>query len=304
MVQVVLAFNAIHLEAARRIRHGQPAGAPKWELLLYEPSRLALDGGDRRLWPWPWRWPINPLTMAALALAARLGLVGRLRLAHLRGAGRALRTLARHGRQLELLDDGLDQYRFQPRALDPQKFAAGLPCWLFSDRPAHRAPWCARFDCRELGPLYGTPAAADGLAPGPPGPGQAAAVRPAWRLPPFRTLIVDSPGVERLAVEAEHWPHPWRLVPHPVVAKRHWIGPLAPEDQILGGPPEAVLRGFGGVVVVGESLVLLAALSLCGPSVRLVVALPRHADANLWRLLRDEASLDTRLWVLPESNGA
>jgi hypothetical protein len=304
MVQVVLAFNAIHLEAARRIRHGQPAGAPKWELLLYEPSRLALDGGDRRLWPWPWRWPINPLTMAALALAARLGLVGRLRLAHLRGAGRALRTLARHGRQLELLDDGLDQYRFQPRALDPQKFAAGLPCWLFSDRPAHRAPWCARFDCRELGPLYGTPAAADGLAPGPPGPAQAAAVRPAWRLSPFRTLIVDSPGVERLAVEAEHWPHPWRLVPHPVVAKRHWIGPLAPEDQILGGPPEAVLRGFGGVVVVGESLVLLAALSLCGPSVRLVVALPRHADANLWRLLRDEASLDTRLWVLPESNGA
>jgi hypothetical protein len=298
MVQVVLAFNAIHLEAARRIRHGQPAGAPQRELLLYEPTRLALVAGDRRLWPW--RWPINPLSMAALALAARLGLVGRLRLAHLRGAGRALRTLARHGRQLELLDDGLDQYRDQPRALDPQMFAAGLPCWLFSDRPAHRAPWCARFDCRELGPLYGTQDAPQALAPGPV---QAAGVRPPWRLPPFRTLIVDSPGVERLAFEAEHWPHPWRLVPHPVAAKRHWPGPLAPEDQIQGGPPEAALRGFGGVVVVGESLVLLAALALCGPGVKLVVALPRHADANLWRLILDEAARDTRLWVLPEFNG-
>jgi hypothetical protein len=284
MVQVVLAFNAIHLEAARRIRHSQPADALRFELLLYEPSRLALEAGDRRLWPW--RWPINPLSMAVLALAARLGLVGRLRLAHLRGAGRALRVLARHGRQLELLDDGLDQYRLQPRALDPLMFAAGIPCWLFSDRPAHRAPWCARFDCRELGPLYGTPAAADGLAPGRS----------------FRTLIVDSPGVERLAVEAGHWPHPWRLVPHPVAAKRHWSGPLAPEDHTLGGPPETALRGFGGVVVVGESLVLLAALSLCGPGVKLVVALPRHADANLWRLIRAEAARDTRIWLLSDFN--
>lgn len=284
MVQVVLAFNAIHLEAARRIRHSQPADALRFELLLYEPSRLALEAGDRRLWPW--RWPINPFSMAALALAARLGLVGRLRLAHLRGAGRALRVLARHGRQLELLDDGLDQYRLQPRALDPLMFAAGIPCWLFSDRPAHRAPWCARFDCRELGPLYGTPAAAEGLAPGRS----------------FRTLIVDSPGVERLAVEAAHWPHPWRLVPHPVAAKRHWSGPLAPEDHTLGGSPEAALRGFGGVVVVGESLVLLAALSLCGPGVKLVVALPRHADANLWRLIRAEAVRDTRLWLVSDFN--
>ena len=284
MVQVVLAFNAIHLEAARRIRHSQPADALRFELLLYEPSRLALEAGDRRLWPW--RWPINPLSMAVLALAARLGLVGRLRLAHLRGAGRALRVLARHGRQLELLDDGLDQYRLQPRALDPLMFAAGIPCWLFSDRPAHRAPWCARFDCRELGPLYGTPAAAEGLAPGRS----------------FRTLIVDSPGVERLAVEAAHWPHPWRLVPHPVASKRHWSGPLAPGDQTLGGTPEAALRGFGGVVVVGESLVLLAALSLCGPGVKLVVALPRHADANLWRLIRAEAVRDTRLWLVSDFN--
>jgi hypothetical protein len=288
MVQVVLAFNAIHLEAARRIRHSQPAAQPEWEVLLYEPSRFALEAGDRRLWPM--RWPIHPLTMAALALAARLGLVGRLRLAHLQGAGRALRVLARHGRQIELLDDGLDQYRFQPRALDPQLFPAGLPCWLFSDRPADRAPWCARFDCRELGPLFGPQASAEAVAPGPD---QAAGVRP-----PFRTLIVDSPGVERLGAEAEHWPHPWRLVPHPVAAKRHWIGPLAPEDQSLGGQPEAALRGFGGVVVVGESLVLLAALTLCGPGVKLLVALPRHADANLWRLIRDQAARDTRIWVL------
>jgi hypothetical protein len=300
MVQVVLAFNAIHLEAARRIRHSQPADALRFELLLYEPSRLALEAGDRRLWPW--RWPINPLSMAVLALAARLGLVGRLRLAHLRGAGRALRLLARHGRQLELLDDGLDQYRLQPRALDPLLFAAGIPCWLFSDRPAHRAPWCARFDCRELGPLYGTPAAVHGLAPGPPWPVQAVAVRPPGQPSPFRTLIVDSPGVERLAVAAAHWPHPWRLVPHPVASKRHWSAPLAPEDHTLDGPPEAALRGFGGVVVVGESLVLLAALSLCGPGVRLVVALPRHADANLWRLIRDEAALDTRVLLVPDSN--
>jgi hypothetical protein len=53
---------------------------------------------------------------------------------------------------------------------------------------------------------------------------------------------------------------------------------------------------------VGESLVLLAALSLCGPDVKLVVALPRHADANLWRLIRAEAAQDTRLQLLTDSN--
>ncbi|MFN7872802.1 MAG: hypothetical protein ACK5QQ_11500, partial [Cyanobacteriota bacterium] len=46
----------------------------------------------------------------------------------------------------------------------------------------------------------------------------------------------------------------------------------------------------------------VAALALCGPGVRLVVALPRHADANLWRLIRDEAALDTRVWLVPDSN--
>jgi hypothetical protein len=56
------------------------------------------------------------------------------------------------------------------------------------------------------------------------------------------------------------------------------------------------------VVVVGESLVLLAALSLCGSGVKLVVALPRHADANLWRLIRAEAARDTRLWLMPDFN--
>lgn len=294
MLQLVLTSNAIHLEAARRLRRWQRTARPEWELLLYEPNRVVLESDDRGLWPW--RLPIHPLSLTVLALAARLGLVGRLRLSHLRGAGRALRELASHVRQLELLDDGLDQYRAQPRAVDPGTFAAGLPCWLFSDRPAHRAPWCARFECRELGPLF---VSRDSQGQGSSAPVPASGASPKHTLPEFRTLIVDSPGVERLHSHTAHWPHPWRLVPHPVAAKRHWNAPLEPGDQTKPGHPETVLHGFGGRVVVGESLVLLAALTLCGPGAQVIVALPRDADANLWRLIRDEVVRDTRLWVLP-----
>jgi hypothetical protein len=293
---VTLVSNALHLEAARRLRRQVPGGShprPTLELLVWEPERMTLAAGDRRIWPW--RWPVTRAGMAVLRLLAQLGLVMELRLAHLCGAGWGLRGLAARARQLTLLDDGLDQYRERPRAVVPRSFAAGTTCWLFSDQPEARAGWCARFDCRELGPLYELPAAQ--------GPSQAGDMAP---LGPWRTLILDAPGLERDDPRLRQLPHPWLVLAHPVAAKRSWRLPSQPGDGTaadLGpgfgpGSVEQLLAGFRGPILVGESMTLLAAARLRPTGSPLLVALPQDVDPNLRRLALGLAARDAAIQVL------
>lgn len=294
MFRVTIVSNAIHLEAVRRLRRREQAAAqnreaqrlPAWrDLLIHEPRRLQLNADDRRLWPL--RLAVSPLVMLALLPLALLGLVEELRLPHLRRVGRALRLLARRARRLCLIDDGLDQYRAQPRAVEPLAFAAGTPYWLFSDAVDGRAPWCSRFAVGELGPLYSRedPAAAAGLPP-PPAEG------------PWSALVIDAPGLERLAPAGPEPcsgllpPGPRLLVPHPVRAKRCWALPARPGDRELAGPPEPLIAAFPALVVVGESMTLLAALRLRPPGAPLLVVLPADTDANLRRLVEARAALD------------
>jgi hypothetical protein len=278
VIQVTLASNAIHLEAARRLRDGLSPRRAGLELLLWEPDRFSLTPADRRRWPL--RLPARPWSYGLLAPWALLGLVGELRLAHRRGAGQGLRLLLARARRLTLLDDGLDQYRAQPKALDPRAFPAGLDCWLFSDAPDWRAPWCARFRCRELGPLYP-----------PGGPDPSARRDPSDDLPsPRGTLILDAPGLEGLGETDGAFPRPWCLVPHPVAAKRSWRLPLQAGDRRRPGAPEALLPRWHGTVVVGESLLLLAALRLRPPDTRLVFALPPTADVHLRARIAEAAA--------------
>jgi hypothetical protein len=279
MIRLTLASNALHLEAARRLRRNPTlAGPAPLEILLWEPQRMRLGPEDRRLWPL--RLPVTPLTMALLMPPALAGLVRELRLAHLRNAGRALRRIAGRAHRLVLLDDGLDQYRAAPRAVDPLAFPEGTDYWLFSDALAWRAPWCARFRCHELGPLFDR----DEGAPG--------AARETPLAPPKGTLIIDSPGVERLEAEATSLPRPWWLIPHPVEAKRSWTLALEPGDRCLQVPPEQVLPSWRGTVVVGESLMLLAALRWRGTDTPVKVSLPGDVDERLRASVRAEADLD------------
>jgi hypothetical protein len=294
VICLTFAFNAIHLEAARRLRlakHPQEGGRHLPELLLYEPRRMRLTQADRHLWPL--RLPVTPLVMAALVPPALLGLVEEVRLPHLCQAGRALRLVVRRAQGISLLDDGLDQYRERPRALDPLRFPPGTPCWLFSDAPAFRAPWCRRFDCRELGPLYGD---------GEPGRAEPSSDDPTDPLPGGAwagSLIVDAPGLERVgSAAARLLPHPWRVVPHPVRTKRSWALPPSSGDVVAEGQPEDLIRRCRGVVLVGESMTLLAALRLRLPGVLLLVALPAAADPNLWRMVRHLAGRDPSVELL------
>ncbi|MEB3256627.1 MAG: hypothetical protein VKJ05_09600 [Synechococcaceae cyanobacterium] len=286
MIRLTLASNALHLEAARRLRcrpelRAIAGGASLLELLLWEPGRMRLTALDRRLWPV--RLPVAPLSLALLVPLAMLGVVRELRLAHLRNAGRALRRIAERAGRLVLLDDGLDQYRQQPRAVDPERFAADTPCWLFSDAPEARAAWCRRFRCHELGPLYQRPAPLPEAAPGATG-----------------SLILDAPGLERLAERAASLPQPWRLAAHPVVAKRSWsaAGPTLDAGR-LGSPPEALIPRFPGWIVVGESMTLLAAARLHRPEARVVISLPETVDAGLQQLAARLAARDPALTLLP-----
>jgi hypothetical protein len=274
VIHLTLASNAIHLEAARRLRDGLVPRHKGLEVLLWEPRRFALTAADRRRWPL--RLPARPASYLLLAPWALLGLVREVRLAHRRGAGLGLRLLLGRAGRLTLLDDGLDQYRHRPKAVDPLRFAAGSDCWLFSDAPTWRASWCERFHCRDLGPLYPLPAP-PASAPAPAsgdGPGGASGEASG-------TLIIDSPGVERLGDRIDALPHPWCLVPHPVGAKRSWRIPLQSADRRCAIPPETLLPQWRGTVVVGESLMLLAALRWRPAGTTLVVALPLTADAHL-----------------------
>lgn len=307
MIRVTLVSNAIQLEAARRLRRralarrsdatarGDGRPEPRFELLVHEPGRMRLTAEDRRLWPL--RGRVSPALMAVLTLPALLGLVSELRLSHLCRVGRALRLLARHARGLCLLDDGLDQYRSSPRAVQPEVFPQGTPCWLFSDAPAFRADWCRRFRCRELGPLYEPPAGHASRRETTDGPAAARAGLPTLG-PGVGTLIIDSPGVERLQSHAMELPRPWSLVPHPVAAKRSWRLPLSPGERLLRLPPEQLLPDWTGVVLVGESLMLLAALRLRPAGSPLWIALPPSVDANLERLARSLAAADPSVRLL------
>ncbi|MEB3322315.1 MAG: hypothetical protein VKI81_05780, partial [Synechococcaceae cyanobacterium] len=277
VIRITLVTNALHLEAARRVHRiearGNLSARGGVEVLILERRRIRPTAADRALWPL--RLPVHPLTLALMVPLALVWGLAELRLAHLANAGRALRLLARRARRIELLDDGLDQYRERPRAVDPLAFPAGTPCWLFSDAPSRRAAWCRRFDCRELGPLY---------EPTPPSGGAAPAA------PPARSLIIEAPGVERLQADASRrLPRPWLLVPHPVAAKRRWTLPPGTGDATFAGPPEPLIASFPGTVVVGESMTLLAALRLRPPGSPLLVALPETADPNLRRLVQAEA---------------
>lgn len=283
MIHLTLASNALHLEAARRLRRRPAiAGDAALELLLWEPRRMRLEPEDRRLWPL--RLAIHPLALALLVPLALAGAVTELRLAHLRNAGRALRRIAGRADRLVLLDDGLDQYRATPRAINPLAFPAGIDYWLFSDAPGWRAPWCTRFRCRELGPLFEHTERS-------PRHGRENA-------PPRRgTLIIDSPGVERLQEQAPKLPRPWWLIPHPVRDKRSWTLPLAEGDACLQVPPEALLSSWRGTIVVGESLMLLAALRWRAPGTVVKVALPPDVDPRLRASVRAEAGEDACVFV-------
>lgn len=286
MIRITIASNALHLEAARRLAARTGEGALFRELLVHEPGRFRLTVADRRRWPL--RSPPFALAMGALAILAYCGLVEELRLPHLRGAGRGLRMLAARARRIVLLDDGLDQYRERPKAVDPEQFPRGTPYWLFGDLPEERAAWCARFDCRDLGPLYLPEATASG---------QAAALDRGNGTGP-RSLIVDAPGVERLAELPTLPPRPWLVAAHPVSAKRAWHLPPAPEDTVLVRPPEVVIAAFRGVVVVGESMTLVAALRLRPSGRPLWVSLPRDVDPNLERLVRRFAGRDPAIRMI------
>ena len=278
MIRLVLVSNGIHLEAARR-RHALGCRArPGLELLLWDRDRCPLSAADRQCWPL--HLAIRPAWLSLLALLARFGLVRELAIAHRRGAGRALRLLLLWVPRLELLDDGLDQYRDNPRAIDPRQFAPGTPYWLFSDAASHRAAWCSRFACRDLGPLYQREGGAPDSAPAP------------LDRECCGTLMIDAPGLERLQARASLLPHPWLLLPHPVLAKRAWRLPLTAADRLLEAQPEPWIARFAGLVVVGESMTLLAAARLRPTGGRWLVALPATVDANLHRLAQALVAAD------------
>ena len=272
-ISLYLCFNQVNYLAAWRQRClEQPRDL---SLLLVESSRCRPDASK----PWPGgrghlRCPSAPWTMAAVVVLALLGLIGRVYLPHRREAGRALGFVLSRCRTIHLLDDGLDQFRGQPRALTPGQFPAGTPLYLFSDAVPFRAPWCGRFHCRELGafPLPAQDPAGEALLASPQAPA---------------SLVVDAPGLERLPPLDDELPVPRLVLPHPAPGKRSWPGAAAaaPGGPFVGGAspanPDWLVLHVAGPVLIGESHLLVMALVHRAPDWPLLVALPQAVDSHL-----------------------
>ncbi len=262
---VYFCFNAVNLAAAtvQRLQE-QPRDRA---IALYEPTRL--EAGSRPAWVWGgglgWL-PAGPLTLLLLLLLCRLGLVRRIYIPHRREGGRLLAAILARVPQILLLDDGLDQYRGEPRALRPDQFPSGTPLYLFSDAVAFRAPWCRHFACRELG-LF--PVAAAQLPPG-----LTAA-----------SLLIDAPGVELLWRQAGAIPRPLLLLAHPYPGKRRWQG-TGDLERLPGCSAEELIQGFPDPVAVGESFTLIIGLTRRDAAWPLWVGLPATVDAHFRSMVR------------------
>lgn len=273
-ISLYLCFNQVNYLAAWRQRCLERPH--DLSLLLVESSRFRLDASK----PWPGvggylRCRSGPWTMAGLVLLALLGLIGRVYIPHRREAGRALGFVLSRCHTVHLLDDGLDQYRAQPRALTPGQFPAGTPLYLFSEAVPFRAPWCARFNCRELGafPLPARDPAGEALLASPQAPA---------------SLVVDAPGLERLPPMEAELPTPRLVLPHPAPGKRSWTAPdsVGRHSAVAAGAqpppnPDWLVLHVAGPVLIGESHLLVMALVHRAPDWPLLVALPQTVDPHL-----------------------
>ncbi len=264
-VAVYFCFNAVNLAAAtvQRLQE-QPRD---WAIAFYEPTRL--EAGSRPAWVWGrglgWL-PAGPLTLLLLLLLCWLGLVRRIYIPHRREGGRLLAAILVRVPQILLLDDGLDQYRAEPRALRPEQFSPGTPLYLFSDAVAFRAPWCHHFACRELG-LFPVAAAQ-------PPPGLSVA-----------SLLIDSPGVELLWRQPGAIPRPLLLLSHPYPGKRRWPGE-GDLERFPGCSAEGLIQGFPGPVAIGESFTLIIGLTRREAAWPLWVGLPATVDDHFRSMVR------------------
>ncbi len=264
-VAVYFCFNLVNLAAAtaQRLRE-QPHDRA---IVLYEPTRL--EAGARPTWAWgrglAWL-PACPFTLLLLLLLCWLGLVRKIYLPHRREGGRLLAAILVRVPQILLLDDGLDQYRAEPRALRPEQFSPGTPLYLFSDAVAFRAPWCHHFACRELG-LFPVAAAQ-------PPPGLSVA-----------SLLIDSPGVELLWRQPGAIPRPLLLLSHPYPGKRRWHG-VGDLERFPGCSAEGLMQGFPGPVAIGESFTLIIGLTRRDAAWPLWVGLPATVDDHFRSMVR------------------
>ena len=281
---VYFCFNTVNLAAATAQRLHEP---PRHRaIVFYEPTRLA--AGARPDWVWGralgWQ-PAGPLTLLLLLLLCQLGVVRSIFIPHRREGGKLLDAVLARVPRILLLDDGLDQYRAQPRALQPNQFPPGTPLYLFSDAVAFRASWCGHFDCRELG-LFPVPET---------------------DLPPnveVASLLIDSPGVELLWCRSGGFPRPMMLLSHPYPGKRSWPG----EGDLARAPgcsAEGLIRGFPGPVIVGESFTLMIGLTRRDASFPLWVGLPRSVDDHFRSMVQTLCACRsaTVLEVAPDGQG-
>jgi hypothetical protein len=206
------------------------------------------------------------LTRANLALAcARLAVArnGTVYVPHHR-LPRSVRWMLRCAGASGLVDDGLDTLRERPRNIDVESVDRHGKLLTFNDYPA-LASWTSRLQVERVCSL-------DRLV---------REESPCETDPSWRTIVVDSPGVDVSRLPAELAPDPATQVIylHDNPKKRN-SAPAARTTTSRVQPLENAMAGFDGAIVSGESMATVFALFVARRA-RLIVQLTRSQYDNL-----------------------
>lgn len=249
-------------------------------------ASVILCAGDRvrrqRRYRLGWCWPLNRASVLLALLAAMLRRPRTVAIPHHAG-GRLIRWLAARATRVCLLDDGLDTLRDRPRNVDPAQLDRVAALLTFSDYRA-LGRWTERLPVQRV-------AALELLL---------ADERPPLPTSAHDVLVVESPGVavERIEQALERPAARMLHVRHSNPDKAGALPADWPQVAATGASLEKTVIGFGGTVIVGETMVMaLCVHQLRPPGPRLVVQLGAEQYRNLRPLHAAIRDAGARLFI-------
>jgi len=182
--------------------------------------------------------------------------------------GRVMRLLCMLGGRTSLIDDGLDSLRNVPKNVEPERFPKGTAYYTFH-YSIDLGEWLRRFSVKKIAHFSALSNASN----------------ESLGFKGVDTLIIESPPIERAISSLSFNPKKSLLITHTNGGKRKITN--FPGMQLSGAEIsiEKTLDSFSGLVIVGESMVAVFALTKENPKFNIVVCISRDNFDNLYPLV-------------------
>ncbi len=168
----------------------------------------------------------------------------------------------RYSRNLSIIDDGMDTFRDVPRNIDLETLRSNISYYTF-DYDLPLADWLSKLHVIKACPVSAL----------------VSDMRPIFSFERIRTIIIESPGVVYDAQDADL--EAVLFIRHPNVNKN---GNNSGFINTINGKEYSVeksLQNYSGKIVVGESMVLIFALSCLEDLVSLRIMMKKNQFENL-----------------------